>query len=935
MGDGKRFTITRHGKSRGFILAFACLAVLTGGCSKSEPDKSQKAENADSGPFDTSRLPRVAGAKQVFASAATTIFTSPDSVAHTADAVEKALAASGWQEYVAPNTARARDQAQRIMSLKKGTQALNVFITLAPAQNNATSVQYAAVALKTDLPFPPEAGTIEYSPDRPLLTAITSAPIDKTLDFYRKELATRGWALWSYKLNAKQPAGGPSGVVHRHGAYAHYINDKEPAVVLVLTEQPAESGKIKVELKEWPIAILNTGTPQPNAGRVDVSRLPRLEGAKENAAHTSSTGLSYTVLGSFENTVAATKKLLAADGWKEFASPSEEPNRFGMDLKKGGQGLSVFFTMPPGEPVHSGVDYNAQWVIADLPFPDDAADIVFDSYRPYLNCVTAGTVEATREFYEKELGAAGWVPLTAEAAAQWPNVKLDGQAYFIREKQKPVLLALQRRDDGKTSIEIKVAPFAEPQVLEADHDVFGLPRPKMSKTSGGTGGQSRREVHAMVMAEVGTVLAFYRREMAARNWKEEAQGAVLKPEEVELNFSSAEGTAVLKLTHKYDLTRVSIVQQVAKSSVKAEPAPKAGSAAQGDTVDALMKQVQEMAREATADAAGRKPPKMAQADQPVETLRARAGNDAPVLLPENAEDVDFAAGKLEFSSASNVKTVAEFYRSAMKQQGWQAQSSVINNANMVVLNFAKAGKAVSFTIMRMGNKTNVTADGSGLQVAAAKSNEPAAAASPAPAPASAEDLEAEESGGLPVPKRHTMSDGTSTPFRHALKASVPLALNDVLGFYRRELGKLNWKEQTKGAVVTADKVVIAYTAPDGPALLKLDRKDKEIGVDLVVKNPGAAAKVGILPKPGQVKVIFGNINGAEAAITFNNKTIKVAAGAGTKSPNGPTLDLAPGKYKYSIKLPGKPVETDEIDVGPDEIWGLMIGPGGVLPLQAY
>ena len=208
-------------------------------------------------------------------------------------------------------------------------------------------------------------------------------------------------------------------------------------------------------------------------------------------------------------------------------------------------------------------------------------------------------------------------------------------------------------------------------------------------------------------------------------------------------------------------------------------------------------------------------------------------------------------------------------------------------------------------------------------------------ASPAPAPASAEDLEAEESGGLPVPKRHTMSEGTSTPFRHELKASVPLALNDVLGFYRRELGKRNWKEETKGAVVTADKVVIAYTSPEGPALLKLDRKDKEIGVDLVVKNPGAAAKVGILPKPGQVKVMFGNINGAEAAITFNNKTIKVAAGAGTKSPNGPTLDLPPGKYKYSIKLPGKPVQSDEVDVGPDEIWGLMIGPGGVLPLQAY
>jgi hypothetical protein len=304
-------------------------------------------------------------------------------------------------------------------------------------------------------------------------------------------------------------------------------------------------------------------------------------------------------------------------------------------------------------------------------------------------------------------------------------------------------------------------------------------------------------------------------------------------------------------------------------------------------------------------------------------------------MPDNAEDVEFdgADGKLEFSSVSSPKAVADFYRSVMKQQGWNPQSSVINNPNMVVLNFAKANKSVSFTIMRMGNKTNVAADGPGLKMAAAT---PSRTAAPnAPAPASAEDLEAEESGGLPVPKRHTMSEGTTTPFRHDLKASVPLALNDVLGFYRRELGKRNWKEETKGAVVTGNKVVLAYATAEGPAVLKLDRKDKEIGVDLVVKNPSAAGKAGILPKPGQVKVMFGNINGTEAAITFNNKAIKVAAGAGTKGPDGPLLDVPPGKYKYSIKLPGKPLQNDEVVLGADEIWGLMVGPGGVLPLQVY
>ena len=185
-----------------------------------------------------------------------------------------------------------------------------------------------------------------------------------------------------------------------------------------------------------------------------------------------------------------------------------------------------------------------------------------------------------------------------------------------------------------------------------------------------------------------------------------------------LNFSSAEGTAVLKLGHKYDLTVVSLVQQVPKPVAKAEPAARTEPSG-NDSIDAMMQQAQQMVRDATADAM--KPPKVAQAaNEPAETLRPLAGNDAPVPLPENAEDIDSDNGKLEFSSASSVKSVADFYRSTMKQQGWQSQSSVINNANMVVLNFSKAGKSVSFTIMKMGNKTNVSADGSALKVAAAK-----------------------------------------------------------------------------------------------------------------------------------------------------------------------------------------------------------------------
>jgi hypothetical protein len=101
-----------------------------------------------------------------------------------------------------------------------------------------------------------------------------------------------------------------------------------------------------------------------------------------------------------------------------------------------------------------------------------------------------------------------------------------------------------------------------------------------------------------VPVEVAIVLTFYRRELTARNWKEEAEGAVVTPDNVVLNFTSPEGPAVLRLGHKYDLTTVSLVQELPKPVAKAET-----PATQADSIDALLKQAQQMVRQATADAA--------------------------------------------------------------------------------------------------------------------------------------------------------------------------------------------------------------------------------------------------------------------------------------------------------------------------------------------
>ena len=646
------------------------------GCSKSEPQSD--------GTLNTSKLPRVPAPRKYSRAPRAPFFTTPNPVTQTAETVDKVLAAEGWQKYVAPHTSVSSDANQRTISLKKGPFDLGVFITVAPARGNATSVQYNAVVLKNDLPFSKDATNIEFDPNKPLLTLVSGEPIDKTLDFYRKELGLLGWSLWSQKQNGIQPAGGASGELTKSGAYAYYLQGDNRLAALVL--ERADSGRTKIKFEELPAGYLASlqreffNSDNTGAALVDVHKVPRLEGAKDDSTRSSADRSVYSVARPLADTAAALKQMLATDGWKQYVAPLEETHTTSLNFKKGAQGLSVSFTIQVGKNERTSEETTVYYSPVRLNFalaiPDDATDIVFDEHRPYLNVATAGTVDGTLDFFRKELAARGWTSLSAtDAAKQWPNAKLEENAkngtaaYFVRGTQRPIVLTIQRRDDGKTNAEIKVPPFAQAQTLEKGEDTFGLLRPKLIKTAGGTGGQTRHEVHATVPVEVAIVLAFYRRELTARNWKEEAQGAIVTPDNVVLNFTSPEGPAVLRLGHKYDLTTVSLVQELPKPVAKAE-----FPATQANSIDALLKQAQQMVRQAAADAAAsQKSAPAPQRPSGAEAgLRVLAENKAPVPVPDTAEDVEFdgADGKLEFSSASSLTAVADFYRSAMKGQGW-------------------------------------------------------------------------------------------------------------------------------------------------------------------------------------------------------------------------------------------------------------------------
>jgi hypothetical protein len=579
-----------------------------------------------------------------------------------------------------------------------------------------------------------------------------------------------------------------------------------------------------------------------SAQALDTSLVPRVAGAKEIYASPATTiyGLQEPVL----QAAGDTDKALAADGWRQYLPPnaekSNDPDQKILDFKKGPLALTALITVPSGGAKTANVNYVALTLANDLPFPPEATDIAFDPNTPFLSCVSGQPMEATLDFFRNTLGALRWSPAPVAEGAKPPKAGAKAMhAFFVRADHLPLLLVLQRGDDGKIRIELK-------------------------------------------------------------------------------------GVAAALLTAETQPPRPAPAESVKVETPK-PPADDAG--------DAILKQAQQMQNEAIAQAlaAAKSPPPPAPSG-PVETLAAMAASDASIPVPATAEDVDFdgAQGKLEFNSSSSVKSVAAFFRAAMKPLGWKEKPSVINQPNMVEIEFSKAGKDVSLTIMRMGKQTNVTGSGEGLINGVAKPDAEAAAALAAPA-----ELESEDSNGFPVPKSHTSSGSETTPFRHGLVADVSADMGAVLAFYRRELGKLGWKELTEGAILKSDQAVIAFSAPAGPAVLKLVHKGDDTSISLVMRDHDKAQKAGMAPKPGQARLMLGNVTNGEAVLTVNKQTLKVAAGAGAKGADGLKIDLPPGKYKIGFKVVGQPASSDDVDVGPDETWGVLVGPGGLLPLQVY
>lgn len=598
---------------------------------------------------------------------------------------------------------------------------------------------------------------------------------------------------------------------------------------------------------------------------LDTSKLARLPGAKETYASPATT--IFTSPDSVPAAADAAAKLLAADGWQRYEDPfsasAANPNLSIMTFKKERQGLSVFVTLAPAQGNATSVSYTANSIVDDLPFSKDASEIKYAPERSHLALVTQAPLEEQLSFFRRELTARGWLPysrrenrkMTADDDTSEPNER-GKFAFFVRDNHRPLMLRLQNREDGRLDVVIEAVPQKLLTLLVEKEEPAAPPA-----------------------------------------------AAAAPPAESEPHNETAKG---MDANDAFNAIAGEILNEVRKA-----------------TKDA-MADLNRPASQASGSPAA------------TETLAELADGNAPIPLPATAEEIDFDGGRgsLEFESASSVKSVAAFYRDVMKRGGWKADRSVIDKDNMVVLRFSKAAQDLSLTIMAFGKKTRVTASGSALATAEAEPAENASEESHAEAKLVTE-LTAEERSGLPVPAPHSVSGSEKSLFRLSVNATVPASTETVLAFYRRELAKIEWKEQAGSAVLSADRADVAFTSPHGPARLVLTYKNGETTSVLSLRKTEEARKSGLLPPDGKIKLLFGNMLEQDAVLTIGKTTVKIGAGLGSKKPDGPTLEIAPGKHTYSLKVSGQPAQTDVFEVTAGDIWGLMIGPGGVLPLQMY
>jgi len=322
-------------RSRVRLFALVCAATLAIGCESALAAFT----------IDTSRLPRITGSREVFASQKSTSFITRESVTRAFELTASELINDDWQPFDDPTAARTSDSNTRTMSFKKEGRALSLMIAVSPSQANATSVTYTEIAMRHDLPVPKDATRIRFDPESPYLSFVTARGAEATLDYFRNELRPLGWSLWSARDSARQAAGGIAGELTADGAHAYYVRENSAPLMLTLSRR-SDSG-FNVEIKgvaAGQLAALRdkmAGTRIPAGASVPAELIP-VPHASENIDFDGATGaLRFTNRAGVGIVAEYYRSTLQALGWQEQPAAIDNDQLATLRFSNGTKDLSI------------------------------------------------------------------------------------------------------------------------------------------------------------------------------------------------------------------------------------------------------------------------------------------------------------------------------------------------------------------------------------------------------------------------------------------------------------------------------------------------------------------------------------------------------------------------------------------------------------------
>jgi hypothetical protein len=439
--------------------------------------------------------------------------------------------------------------------------------------------------------------------------------------------------------------------------------------------------------------------------------------------------------------------------------------------------------------------------------------------------------------------------------------------------------SLAAADEPESGSETEVAEVAAPDSLPA----FLLPDDAQEVALDAT------DLSFSSAADIETLVDFYRQVLAGEGWQESADLSEVDETFAFIEFDRGDEAIYLTLFAAFGPTEVSLDLSEALSLLPA------GSLEE------------EVVTSADPDS-----------DAPTTTIA-----DWPV--PPEATEVNLSGETLSYKTDLDLPALAEFYLPTFEEMGL-GSSCLEDVADYTSISCSSDSGELSLNFFAFEGFDDTEVEITFTNYAYPLS----------PSDADSGDsgeLTAIDQDGLPLPSDYTGYSSESSPFRSGLSFTSPSPVESLADLLQAELIDRGYE-----VVDTSEddpETTIVFDGPEGALRLTLKSGGSETEGHLVSKNAEAAAAAGILPPAGQARVYLINPSEQDLSVLINDQTFDIPAGAGMESPDdAPHLDLRPANYRVTTSAGGSSV-NDEITVGTDEVWSLLLDEHGALPLQMY